>query len=86
MAHETGSLTSWWAARPRRNPAGIGVAAGQAAIADGTIDERELRFVQLVGILISAEDITRVGALLPLLQTITTTLATDYADFISPGG
>jgi hypothetical protein len=25
MAHETGSLTSWWCARPRRNPAGIGV-------------------------------------------------------------
>ena len=25
MAHETGSLTSWWAQRPRRNPAGIGV-------------------------------------------------------------
>lgn len=25
LAHETGSLTSWWAQRPRRNPAGIGV-------------------------------------------------------------
>lgn len=25
MAHETGYLTSWWSARPRRNPAGIGV-------------------------------------------------------------
>lgn len=25
MAHETGALTSWWSARPRRNPAGIGV-------------------------------------------------------------
>lgn len=25
MCHETGSLTSWWCARPRRNPAGIGV-------------------------------------------------------------
>lgn len=25
MLHETGNLTSWWAARPRRNPAGIGV-------------------------------------------------------------
>ncbi len=24
-AHETGSLTSWWSRRPRRNPAGIGV-------------------------------------------------------------
>lgn len=25
MLHETGHLTSWWAARPRRNPAGLGV-------------------------------------------------------------
>jgi len=25
IAHETGWLTSWWSARPRRNPAGIGV-------------------------------------------------------------
>jgi len=25
MAHETGSLTSWWSQRPRRNPAGIAV-------------------------------------------------------------
>jgi len=24
-AHETGSLTSWWSDRPRRNPAGLGV-------------------------------------------------------------
>lgn len=24
-AHETGSLTSWWCDRPRRNPAGLGV-------------------------------------------------------------
>ncbi len=62
------------------------VAAGQAAIAAGTINDRELRFVQLVGILISADDITRVGALLPLLITITDTLSADYADFISPGG
>ncbi|HEX5689224.1 MAG TPA: glucosaminidase domain-containing protein [Roseiflexaceae bacterium] len=25
MIHETGTLTSWWSQRPRRNPAGIGV-------------------------------------------------------------
>lgn len=25
MIHETGYLSSWWSARPRRNPAGIGV-------------------------------------------------------------
>lgn len=62
------------------------VAAGQLAIAAGTADERETRFVQLVGILIGADDITRVGALLPLLTTITDTLSADYADFISPGG
>lgn len=32
MVHETGNLTSWWSARPRRNPAGIGV-TGQARAA-----------------------------------------------------
>ncbi|HEX5690315.1 MAG TPA: hypothetical protein VFX76_09960 [Roseiflexaceae bacterium] len=35
MAHETGSLTSWWSQRPRRNPAGIGVTgATQQGIPD----------------------------------------------------
>jgi Mannosyl-glycoprotein endo-beta-N-acetylglucosaminidase len=29
MIHETGNLTSFWAARPRRNPAGIGVTGQQ---------------------------------------------------------
>ncbi|MBP1465569.1 glucosaminidase domain-containing protein [Candidatus Chloroploca sp. M-50] len=32
-AHETGSLTSWWCDRPRRNPAGIAVTG---AMRDGT--------------------------------------------------
>ncbi|NTU80741.1 MAG: glucosaminidase domain-containing protein [Chloroflexales bacterium] len=47
-AHETGSLTSWWCARPRRNPAGIGVtgaalpgspevAPGQHWVWDGSV-------------------------------------------------
>jgi hypothetical protein len=31
MCHETGNLTSWWAARPRRNPAGIGVTGAPGA-------------------------------------------------------
>jgi hypothetical protein len=30
MIHETGNLSSWWAARPRRNPAGIGVTGRQS--------------------------------------------------------
>lgn len=34
-AHETGSLTSWWCQRPRRNPAGIGVTG---RIIPGTLD------------------------------------------------
>lgn len=33
MIHETGWLESWWSARPRRNPAGIGV-TGQTSIKD----------------------------------------------------
>lgn len=39
VAHETGSLTSWWCQRPRRNPAGIGVTgavrAGDSAHSPG---------------------------------------------------
>lgn len=31
MIHETGNLTSWWSARPRRNPAGIGVTGDTAS-------------------------------------------------------
>lgn len=31
MIHETGWLDSWWAARPRRNPAGIGVSGQSTA-------------------------------------------------------
>jgi hypothetical protein len=31
MIHETGNLSSWWAERPRRNPAGIGV-TGQSQV------------------------------------------------------
>lgn len=34
-AHETGSLTSWWSQRPRRNPAGIGVTG---KVKEGTPD------------------------------------------------
>lgn len=31
VAEETGWLTSWWAGRPRRNPAGIGVTGAKSA-------------------------------------------------------
>jgi hypothetical protein len=37
MVHETGNLSSWWAARPRRNPAGIGV---NGDVVPGVEDER----------------------------------------------
>jgi hypothetical protein len=37
LAHETGSLTSWWSQRPRRNPAGVGVTgAMRDGLPDGT--------------------------------------------------
>jgi len=37
MAHETGSLTSWWSQAPRRNPAGIGVTgAWRPGLPDGS--------------------------------------------------
>lgn len=33
MAHETDALRSWWCARPRRNPAGIGVTGVKLSVA-----------------------------------------------------
>jgi hypothetical protein len=37
LAHETGSMTSWWSRRPRRNPAGIGVTGAMLdGLPDGT--------------------------------------------------
>lgn len=34
MLHESGLLSSWWCARPRRNPAGIGVTGATRALTD----------------------------------------------------
>lgn len=36
LAHETGSLTSWWSRPPRNNPAGIGVTGRTQAGSPGT--------------------------------------------------
>lgn len=50
LCHETGYLTSWWAARPRRNPAGLGVTgetrtkAGDGWVRAGAIYRRGLTF------------------------------------------
>lgn len=35
MIHETGTLTSWWAQRPRRNAAGLGITGETCPVADG---------------------------------------------------
>jgi hypothetical protein len=42
MIHETGNLTSWWAGRPRRNPAGLGV-TGESRTTDPGDPERWAR-------------------------------------------
>ena len=57
-------------------------AAGVSAIQAGTVDPRELRFVQLVSILIAAEDIARIGALLPMINDWCEALETNYQDLI----
>ncbi len=57
-------------------------AAGVAAIQAGTVDARELRFVQLVSILIAAEDIARIGALLPMMNDWCEILEANYQDLI----
>jgi hypothetical protein len=57
LAHETGSLTSWWCSRPRRNPAGLGVTGaklhapkelppGLAWAWDGTVWREGLSFAR----------------------------------------
>lgn len=56
--------------------------AGLAAIQAGTVTARELRFVQLVSILVSAEDIARIGALLPMINDWCEILEANYQDFI----
>ncbi len=53
-----------------------------AAIQAGTVDARELRFVQLVSILIAAEDIARIGALLPMINDWCEILEANYQDLI----
>jgi len=47
VAHETGWLTSWWSARPRRNPAGIGVTGATWAnppVSAAAYDDTEKRW------------------------------------------
>lgn len=57
-------------------------AAGVAAIQAGTVDARELQFVQLVSILVSAEDIARIGALLPMINDWCEIVGANYQDLI----
>lgn len=42
LVHETGNLSSWWSARPRRNPAGLGV-TGRRSDAPPTVGVWALR-------------------------------------------
>lgn len=57
-------------------------AAGVAAIQAGTVEPRELRFVQLVSILIAAEDIARIGALLPMINDWCEIVGANYQDLL----
>lgn len=56
---------------------------GVAAVQDGTADARETRFVQLVTLLIGADDVQRIATLVPLLEQWLTTIDTEFADFLT---
>ena len=58
--------------------------AGVTAIAEGTADARETKFVRLVQDVVDPDDLTRIGALLPPLIGLVTLLEESYADFIAP--
>lgn len=58
-------------------------AAALAAVAGGTADPREAKFAEIVQLLVSAEDLTRIGALLPTISAFTAEIETNYPDFIS---
>lgn len=58
-------------------------AAALAAVAGGTADPREAKFAEIVQLLVSAEDLARIGALLPTITAFCEEIETNYADFIS---
>lgn len=57
---------------------------GSAAIDANAADAREEKFVRLVQAIVDADDLTRIGALMPLLIGLQTELETNYDDFINP--
>jgi hypothetical protein len=58
--------------------------AGVAAIQAETADARETKFVQLVQAIVDPADLTRNGALLPLIAPLVAELEANYQDFINP--
>lgn len=58
--------------------------AGSMALQTNTADAREEKFVRLVQAIVDADDLTRIGALMPLLIGLQTELETNYNDFINP--
>jgi hypothetical protein len=58
--------------------------AGIQAIAIGSVDARERKFVELVQAIVSEEDLSRVGALKPFIDSFVLELETNYDDFINP--
>jgi len=56
---------------------------GAAAVAQGTADAREAKFVRLAQDVVDPEDLARIGALLPTLLGFVATLEADYSDFLT---
>jgi len=56
---------------------------GVAAVAAETATAREAKFVEIVQMLVSAEDLTQIGALQPTIAAFVDELETDYSDFLT---
>ena len=58
--------------------------AGLQAIALGSVDAREQKFVELVQAIVSVEDLDRIGAIKPIIDSFVLELEKNYSDFINP--
>jgi hypothetical protein len=56
--------------------------AAVSAVMRNVADARSAKFVEIVQLLVSTEDLTRIGALLPAITAFTQEIETNYEDFI----
>lgn len=55
-----------------------------AAVASGTASARQLRYIALIDALLDPGDVTRIAALVPLLNDCVDIIGANYPDFLDP--